>query len=298
MNGLHAYQRSRVLHALPRMNSRDAIALLIDHLDEKLDPTGPHVQQSFTASRTAATALRKLTGIELPLDTEMARQRWQQLKQLSDELLLRKAMLEDIEALTDSKSHRRRWKAYESLGRMANQHFGKYDVFHAEDDPPGREASQKLWRAWAKQNITKPRIDWIREGFARSGIVLPDPLDADAVDLLIRVLKFYDDWGNRAGDTSRPDWSTNGGWAKARFHLYNANRLLEQLTRHCVGISPYGYDLRVNPDGLAKRWAWWWKSPAAVSRNARTAAATAARRRRRGCRKSRGTCAARPGRCT
>jgi hypothetical protein len=87
-------------------------------------------------------------------------------------------------------------------------------------------------------------------------------MDANGLDTLIAVLAFYEDWSNRKESTSRPAWSTDGGWVKGNFHRYNANWLLERFTGHKVGLSPYHHDLHANFADVgvgSSRWAAWWK---------------------------------------
>jgi len=258
--GFDSPQRAGLIANLPRMKSREVVNLLLDQLDEHLD--NPNSMCAYNASVEAAKALTTLTGIEFPLDTAQARRRWDDLKVLPDEVLLRKAILEDIEALTSPWNYEVRWGAYETLGRLANQHFGPYNAFHGREDSVGREESQRLWRLWAKDVITRSRIDWAYEGFARSGIALPQPMDANGIDRLIAVLEYYGDWSNRKGAQTRRVWSIGGGWVKANFHRYNANWLLERFTGYKVGLSPYHSDLRVTSwdiDVESDRWATWWK---------------------------------------
>ncbi len=252
-------QRARLIANLPRMESREVIDLLLDQLDENLDPKLSPMSVYYASSQ-AAKALRDLTGIEFPLDAAQARRRWDEFKALHDEVLLRRALLEDIESLTSPRDSDARWDAYKSLGRLANQHFGPYDAFHSAQDTAGREESQRLWRLWAKDNIARSRIDWIYEGFARSGIDLPRPMNAKGIDTLIAVLEYYGDWHNWKGDKATHTWSFDGH--KPAFHTYYANWLLERLTGYKVGFSPYYQDLRISDrkDNVAlDRWAAWWK---------------------------------------
>ena len=254
-------QQASLIANLPRMESRAVVDLLLDRLDEHLD-SNPTPMWAYNASVEAAKALKTLTGIEFPLGTAQARQRWNNLKALPDEVLLRKRILEDIEALTSPQDYDARSGAYEALGRLANQHFGSYNAFHSGHDAAGREESQRQWRLWATDNITRPRIDWIYQGFARSGIVLPRPMDASGIETLIAVLAFYANPAEAGRTRLQPEWSVDGGWVKANFHRYNANWLLEQCTGHKVGLSPYYQDLRVtSPDGdvASGRWAAWWQ---------------------------------------
>lgn len=263
--GFDSSQRSRLISDLPRMESREVVEMLLDQLDERLD-SNPIPRCSacsvYYTSVKAAEALKELTGVEFPLDTTEARRRWNELKVFPDEVLLRKAMLEDIEALTTPVNYKARWDAYEVLGRLANQHFGSYNAFHGREDFGGWVESQRLWRLWAKDNITRSRLDWIYEGFAQSGITLPRPMDAGGIDKLIAVQEYYGDHGRRRGVQTRPGWNIEGGWVKANFHSCNANWLLERFTGYKVGISPYDHDLRVttlDADIETIRWATWWK---------------------------------------
>jgi len=252
-------QRARLIANLPRMESREVIDLLLDQLDEHLD-SKLSPMSAYCASSQAAKALMDLTGIEFPVDTAQARRRWDEYKALPDEVLLRKALLEDIESLTRPRDYNACWSAYESLGRLANQHFGPHDAFHEVEECAGREKSQRLWRLWAKDNVARSRIDWIYEGFAKSGIDLPRPMNAKGIDTLIAVLEYYGDWHNWKGDKATHAWSFDGH--KPAFHTYYANWLLERLTGYQVGLSPYYQDLRISDrkDNIAfDRWAAWWK---------------------------------------
>lgn len=261
LRDLDTGRRMNVIAHLPRMESRAVVDLLLDQLDERLDATAPFPMQAYEASAAAAKALKTLTGVDFPLDSAQARRLWDKLKEFPDEVLLRKSVLENIEALTTEGNYAARWDAYEALGRLANRHGGSYDAFHSRTDAAGRETSQGLWRSWAKGSITQTRTDWIYAGFAESGIALPRPMDAKGIDVLIAVLEFYGDRGDREGPASTPNWSVDGGWVKGKFHRYNANRLLEQLTGYKVGFSPYHNDLLVNwrQNVSAERWAAWWK---------------------------------------
>lgn len=261
MQGLDGTQQQRVIGNLPRMQSRQVVDVLIDQLDERFGPKEQPSAAAFGASNAAAGALRTMTGIDFPLDSGEARKLWEKFKEFDDEVLLRKTVLEDIEALTDPTNCDVRWSAYENLGRTANQHFGSYNAFHGNEDPAGREKSQALWRQWAKENITKTRAEWLYGGFAGSGIDLPRPIDAKGIETLLAVLNFYDDWGNSKQATTKPNWSADGGWVKAKFHQYNADRLLEEVTGYRVGLCPYQYDLRVaeRDEVRTRRWAAWWK---------------------------------------
>jgi hypothetical protein len=81
---------------------------------------------------------------------------------------------------------------------------------------------------------------------------------AEALRKLTGVLDFYDNWRKPAMVMSRPGWVV--GWVPANFHRYNANGMLEQITGHMVGLSPY-YPEQDEPvgDGMSRRWAAWWK---------------------------------------
>lgn len=237
-------QRANVIAQLPRMGSRELVGPLLDQLDEHRDEKGSGWPIPYTVSAAAAEAVRQLTHVEFPLDSAAARRQWEALQAFPDEVLLRKCMLEDIDALAGGDNSPARSQAYETLGRLANQHLGSYNAFHSDD-----AASQELWRAWARLNTTKTRVDWIYAGFAQSGIVLARPMDAEGIDTLIAVLEFYS--GPRArgsGATSRPAWTTDGGWVQARFHQENATWLLTRVTGYQVG-----------QDAEASRWAAWWK---------------------------------------
>jgi hypothetical protein len=258
MRTLEHYQRLKVCHNLSRMESREAVDLLLAQLDEHLDPNSPSPVSACQVSACAAEALWKLTGTAFPLNSAEARRQWDKLKAFPDEVLLRKSMLQDIDALTDESSFGARAAAYEALGRLANQHFGSYNAFHEARGEAARRESQDLWRAWAGKMITRPRSSWILDGFAKSGIVIPGRMDAGSVDTLIDVLDFYDNWRKPAVVMSRPGWVV--GWVQANFHRYNANRMLEQITGHMIGLSPY-YPEQDEPvgDGMSRRWAAWWK---------------------------------------
>lgn len=255
MQDFNATQRVNIIINLPRMESRKVVDLLLDQLDERLSANASSSVDPYRASVEAAKAVRTLTGIEFPLDTAQAREIWDKFKGFDDETLIRKSILEDIEALTDKTNYHIRQDAYEALSSRTNQHLGSYDAFHSLQDTSELERSQALWRAWAKQNITHTRADWVYAGFAASGIKLAQPLDAESIDALIAAMEFY-------GDLRR--WATapvEGGTMKASFHRYSANWLLEQSTGYRVGFSPYRYDVRVNPQQnvSAERWAAWWK---------------------------------------
>ena len=88
--GFDSAQRAMLIANLPRMESREVVDLLLDQLDERLD-SGPHPMWAYNVSVDAAKALRTLTGIEFPLDTAQAWRRWDKLKALPAEVLLRKA---------------------------------------------------------------------------------------------------------------------------------------------------------------------------------------------------------------
>jgi len=256
---LENYQRLQVCHNLSRMESREAVGLLLGQLDEHLDPNNPSPVSAWQVSTAAAASLRRLTGAAFPLNSAQARRQWDKLKAFPDEMLLRKSMLEDIDALTDKSGFGAPWGSYEAIGRLANQHFGSYDAFHQPGDEAGRKESQDLWRAWAGKMITRPRSFWILDGFAKSGIVIPARMDADSVDMLIGVIEFCDKWRDMVVRQSKPGWVVDG-WVQANFHRENANRLLEQVTGHMVGLSPYYYDLGdTGGDSMSRRWAAWWK---------------------------------------
>ena len=259
MRTIENYQRLMVCHNLSRMESREAVDLLLAQLDEHLDPNAPSPVSACQVSANAAEALRNLTGAAFPLNAAEARRQWDKLKVFPDEVLLRKSMLQDIDALTDESSFGTRAAAYEALGRLANQHFGSYNAFHQAQGDAARQESQNLWRAWAEKMITRPRSSWILDGFAKSGIVIPGKMDAASVDMLIDVLDLYDNWRKPAVVMSKPGWIVDG-WVQANFHRYNANRMLEQITGHMVGLSPY-YPDQDEPvgDGMSRRWAAWWK---------------------------------------
>ncbi len=250
--------KGSVLAYLPRMHSRQFIDVLLGQLDEHL--IANQVYGTYTNSTAAAGALRELTFAQFPLDSRPGWKVWDGIKDIDEEVLLRKSIREDIELLTNTHDYEASWAAYESLGRLVNQHFGSYDAFHSIKDPVGRFQSQKLWRAWADKNLLRPRVEWIYEGFAASGIVLPKPMDANGIDILVDVLYYF---GRRSEDVDAnayPKWKRDG-WPQANFHRHNANLLLEWFTGHTVGIDPGWRDLRGLPwgyDAAHDRWQRWW----------------------------------------
>jgi hypothetical protein len=256
--GMNPTERYHVFDNLSRMESRDAIPVLLDRLDPE-PGWSPHPSMRRVAPNyEAAAALDKLTGIAFPLDKQKAHQQWDKLKDFPDEVLIRKSLLEDVEALSSDPMARS--TAYEQLSKLTNRHFGSQPPTDHPQDVAAREKSQSLWSAWAKENITKTRVDWIYAGFADSGIMLPRPLDANGVDMLIDAIDSSEYHGDLKQATSKPSKKASYDRMKAQFHQYNANWLLEHATGHKVGISPYFYDLQaLHQDFLSKRWAQWWK---------------------------------------
>ena len=248
---LPALQRTGVLACLPRMQSRELVEALLDQLDEQPgDPrTGTYGHYCCVL---AAKGLEALTGVQFPLDSRAGRRIWAELKDCDAGAILRKGMQEDIERVTEAAAHQ---EACRSLGRLANRDFACEDRFLGEGHPEGPEQIAQAWRTWADKNLLRSRLDWIGEGFASSGIVLPRPMDAGGIDTLMEVLEFTGRPTRESAVKAHPTWK----WANGA--RTNANLLLEWYTGHTVGLEPDGLDLRnfsPNYDGLARRWKDWW----------------------------------------
>ncbi|MCK4624456.1 MAG: HEAT repeat domain-containing protein [Phycisphaerae bacterium] len=257
LGDMPSHGRGRVAMNLGRMESRKVVPLLLNMLDEHII-SGPPSQSAYYVSIEAAKSLLELTGVHFPYDTRGARRIWENLKSFPDEVLIRKRILTDIENLTHN-DHKVHWAAYCRLGRLVNRHFGSYNAFHGSEEKSAREESQRLWRRWAKENLTKSRLDWIYDGFKASGIDLPRPMDKKGVDTLVEVPPYFRTWGRQGVPGPSPKWKYHGR-TQANFHIYNANLLLEHYTGHKVGLSPYHHDLTWRQrDVLENRWAIWWR---------------------------------------
>lgn len=257
VDGMDPYQLQQVAKHLGRMRSRRAVPVLLGLLDERLPRGRKPGRECYSVSKNAAESLADLTGVRFVLDAPAARRRWDKLKQVRPEVLLRKCILAEIGNLTH-RDPRVRWTAYRRLGRLANRHFGSFNAFHSDrKHADARKLSQRLWRQWADEHVTDSRLDWICAGFEAAGITLPRPMTKDGLDLLVKVIAYYRNWSKHDVPAK---WKIDG-WPRADFHVYNANLLLEQFTGHTVGLCPYHSDLERTwrqRDVLERRWQQWW----------------------------------------
>ena len=257
VKGLSQKQLRHVATYLGVMGSELAVPILLDFLSAD-DTAG-----GWAVNCAATQSLRELTGAYFPPDPRFGWLRWQKLRAWPREVRLRQSILADIESLTDLEYSTR---SAPRLADLVNRHLGdSRAILHCSplagrlDDRLYREC-QSLWRQWAKQNLTRSRLDWIHDGFRHSGIELPSPMDKEGIYTLIQVLRYYEHWSDWQKG-SEPGWSTDGCPGKARYHIYNANLLLEAYTGHMVGLY-LSRDDRVWKRGLraelVERWVRWW----------------------------------------
>ncbi|MHC4984344.1 MAG: HEAT repeat domain-containing protein, partial [Planctomycetota bacterium] len=258
LRGMQAFQRGYVARNLWRIESRQAVPVLIELLDEDLTAPAPTDDTTYIVSASAARSLAELTGIHFPLNTAESRKLWAKYEALDDEVLLRKSILADIENLTHPEMDVR-YAACRRLGRIANRQFGDSGWMHSNyDGRKERREMQDRWRQWAKENLTKNRLEWIYEGFRDAGIDLPMPMNKQGLDVLLDVLAYF---RGAPGQGVWPQGPVKGrGDGSGSLRLYNAIMLLEHFTGYRVGLSAFGDDLRMTKRRrhvLENRWLEW-----------------------------------------
>lgn len=257
VKGLNQKQLRHVATYLGVMGSELAVPILLDFLDS--DDTA----DGWALNCAAMESLRELTGAYFPPDPRFGWLRWQKLRTWPHEVRLRQSVVADIENLTAPEHSIR---SAPRLADLTNRHLGDHGIIRHRSSlaqrPDGHlhRECQNYWRRWATGNLTRSRLDWIYDGFRHSGIELPRPMAKEGIYTLIQVLRYYEHWGDWQKG-AEPGWSTDGCPGKARYHIHNANLLLEAYTGHTVGLR-LSRDDRVWKRGvraeLIERWVRWW----------------------------------------
>lgn len=234
------------VYSLASLGSTEAVPLLLKALDWEPAPGPPSL------GRSAAEALHSLTGIRFPQDTAQATAIWERVKDLAPALLLRKTMLLDIQRLSADEAEEP-WVPYRRLVRLANQDLC-YEGTHSSWTNWGQV--RRRWQDWFETNAARSRLDWVCEGFAASGIVLPRPMTREGIDLLIDVVN----WNQTAEGRG---WLSDCAYGKREPFIANANWLLEHYTGATQGITSDGlgavWRQARGEDVLGQRWRRWWQ---------------------------------------